>query len=150
MNWMPCFSCARVSDAPTDFSSRQNQRGVNRWSISNVHRRQERGIYQAEFDPATGTLTEPEPAGKTSNPPSWRSTESSLPLRVQRDGGFRGEKSGRSAPSPSSRRPGVSRSERAAIAGTYPCHLIVDREGRNALCANYGSGSVAVLRYCRT
>ncbi|MGI8783952.1 MAG: lactonase family protein [Acidobacteriota bacterium] len=29
--------------------------------------------------------------------------------------------------------------------GTGPCHLLLDREGRNLLVANYGSGSVAVL-----
>ena len=29
--------------------------------------------------------------------------------------------------------------------GTGPCHLVLDNEGRNALVANYGSGSVAVL-----
>ena len=29
--------------------------------------------------------------------------------------------------------------------GSGPCHLILDRDGRNVLVANYGSGSVAVL-----
>ena len=29
--------------------------------------------------------------------------------------------------------------------GTGPCHLALDKEGRNLLVANYGSGSVAVL-----
>lgn len=29
--------------------------------------------------------------------------------------------------------------------GTGPCHLVLDKEGRNLLVANYGSGSVAVL-----
>ncbi len=29
--------------------------------------------------------------------------------------------------------------------GSGPCHLVVDRQGRNALVANYGSGSVACL-----
>jgi 6-phosphogluconolactonase len=29
--------------------------------------------------------------------------------------------------------------------GTGPCHLVLDREGRHVLVANYGSGSVAVL-----
>jgi 6-phosphogluconolactonase len=29
--------------------------------------------------------------------------------------------------------------------GTGPCHLVLDRQGRNLLVANYGSGSVAVL-----
>jgi len=30
--------------------------------------------------------------------------------------------------------------------GTGPCHLVLDKEGRNLLIANYGGGSVAVLR----
>jgi 6-phosphogluconolactonase len=30
--------------------------------------------------------------------------------------------------------------------GSGPCHLVLDREGRHLLIANYGSGSVAVLR----
>jgi 6-phosphogluconolactonase len=29
--------------------------------------------------------------------------------------------------------------------GSGPCHIIIDRTGRNALVANYGSGSIAVL-----
>ena len=29
--------------------------------------------------------------------------------------------------------------------GTGPCHLVLDKERRNLLVANYGSGSVAVL-----
>src|SRR5262249_52952674 len=29
--------------------------------------------------------------------------------------------------------------------GTGPCHLVVDRAGKNVLVANYGGGSVAVL-----
>jgi 6-phosphogluconolactonase len=29
--------------------------------------------------------------------------------------------------------------------GTGPCHLVLDKEGRNVIVANYGSGSVAVL-----
>jgi 6-phosphogluconolactonase len=29
--------------------------------------------------------------------------------------------------------------------GTLPCHLVLDKDGRNLLVANYGSGSVAVL-----
>jgi 6-phosphogluconolactonase len=29
--------------------------------------------------------------------------------------------------------------------GTGPCHIVLDQEGKNALVANYGSGSVAVL-----
>ena len=32
-----------------------------------------------------------------------------------------------------------------ASMGSGPCHLILDRDGRNVLVANYGSGSVAVL-----
>ncbi len=32
-----------------------------------------------------------------------------------------------------------------ASAGTGPCHLVVDKTGRNVLVANYGGGTVAVL-----
>lgn len=36
-------------------------------------------------------------------------------------------------------------SQKSAL-GTGPCHIVLDREGRHVLVANYGSGSVAVLR----
>jgi 6-phosphogluconolactonase len=39
----------------------------------------------------------------------------------------------------------LTRLDQESSGGTAPCHLVVDRKGRNVLVANYGGGSVAAL-----
>ncbi|HPD17130.1 MAG TPA: lactonase family protein [Planctomycetota bacterium] len=106
-----------------------------------------KGIYTAELDVATGRLSAPELAAEATNPtflaihPSRR-----FLYAVGEIGNFRGGKSGAISafailPESGKLKP----LNQQPSGGSGPCHVIVDREGKNALAANYGSGSVAVL-----
>jgi 6-phosphogluconolactonase len=82
-----------------------------------------KGVYVSRLDTANGTLTPPQLAAETSSPSF---------LAVHPTGNFIysvNEKALNQQPS----------------VGAGPAHLVVDKEGRNVLVANYGGGSVAVL-----
>ena len=106
-----------------------------------------RGIYLLRLDPATGTLSAPEPAGEAVNPSFLAIDPSSRFLyAVGEVDAFAGAKSG--AVSAFAIDPGSGKLEllnQQPSGGAGPCHLIVDGEGRNVLVANYGGGSVEVL-----
>jgi 6-phosphogluconolactonase len=106
-----------------------------------------RGIYVASFDAATGRLGAPRLAAETPSP-SFLALHPSRPLlyAVNEVNEFEGEKAGTVSafaidPASGDLKP-ISR---ASSRGTGPCHLAVDRSGRNVLVANYGGGSVASL-----
>jgi 6-phosphogluconolactonase len=106
-----------------------------------------RGIYLAQLDLATSSLSPPKLAADSENP----SFLAVLPSRrflygVNEVGSFSGQKSGAvSAFSVDEETGMLTRLNQQSSKGTGPCHLVVDRAGKNVLVANYGSGSVAVL-----
>lgn len=109
--------------------------------------KQSKGIYRMRLDPATGALTEPELAAEAPSPaflaiaPNHRflySVNEVEKLDGRKEGGV----------SAFSLDPGTGKLallDRQPSAGTGPTHISLDSEGHNALVANYGSGSVAVL-----
>jgi 6-phosphogluconolactonase len=106
-----------------------------------------RGIYRFDFDPATGSMSEPVLAVETKNPsflalhPSGR-----FLYAVGEISSFEGQKTGAvSAFAVEARTGDLVLLNQQASEGAGPCHLVVDREGRNVLVANYGGGTVAVL-----
>jgi 6-phosphogluconolactonase len=106
-----------------------------------------RGIYRLTFDPATGTMTEPVPAVETKNPtflalhPNGR-----FLYAVGEISSFEGAKTGAvSAFAVDPKTGDLTLLNQQASGGTGPCHITVDKTGRNALVANYGGGTVAVL-----
>jgi 6-phosphogluconolactonase len=106
-----------------------------------------RGIYRLTFDPATGTMTEPVLAVETKNPtflalhPSGR-----FLYAVGEISSFEGAKTGAvSAFAVDPKTGDLTLLNQQSSAGTGPCHLVVDKTGRNVLVANYGGGTVAVL-----
>jgi len=106
-----------------------------------------RGIYVLEFDTKTGELTKPRLAGEASNPsflavhPNQR-----FLYAVSEVGEYQGEKSGSVSSFAIDEKDGALKPlNHTSSKGSGPCHLIVDRTGKNVLTANYGSGSVAVL-----
>ncbi len=106
-----------------------------------------RGIYRLTFDPAAGTLTEPALAVETKNPtflalhPSGR-----FLYAVGEISSFEGAKTGAvSAFAVDPKTGDLTLLNQQASGGTGPCHIVVDKTGRNALVANYGGGTVAVL-----
>jgi 6-phosphogluconolactonase len=106
-----------------------------------------RGIHRFELDPASGAWTDPILAGESENPsflalhPNGR-----ILYAVNEVGDHGGARSGAVSAFAVDRATGrLQLLGRQASGGADPCHLAVDREGRNALVANYGGGSVAVL-----
>jgi len=106
-----------------------------------------RGIYRLAFDPATGALTEPVLAVETKNPsflalhPNGR-----LLYAVSEISSFERAKTGAvSAFAIDPKTGNLTLLNQQASEGAGPCHLVVDKAGRNVLVANYGGGTVAVL-----
>ena len=105
------------------------------------------GIYRFDLDPSTGRLT-PAGAGPNSRTPrSWPSTRAaSSSTRSTSSGNFDGKKRGgvgAFAIDPATG--GLKLLNQQSSVGSGPCHLTVDRTGKDVLVANYGSGSVACL-----
>lgn len=106
-----------------------------------------KGIYVSRLDGASGALTPPQLAADTSSPSF---------LAVHPGGGFlyavnevstfEGKTSGAVSAFAINRATGLLKAlNQQPSVGTGPAHLIVDKGGQNALVANYGGGSVAVV-----
>jgi 6-phosphogluconolactonase len=106
-----------------------------------------RGIYQMELDVRTGALDEPRLVAESSDPsflaihPNREflyAVNESGEILGRRDGGV-------SAFAIDQSKGKLTLLNQQLSAGSGPCHLVVDRQGRNVLVANYGSGSVGCL-----
>ncbi len=106
-----------------------------------------RGIYLVEMDPERGALMVRGLVGEIRNPsflalhPGGR-----FLYAVGETGDFEGGRSG--SVSAFAVEPGtgmLTPLNQRASGGQGPCHLVVDRGGRNVLVANYSSGTAAVL-----
>ena len=106
-----------------------------------------KGVYVSQLDPATGTLTAPQLAAEITSPSflAVHPTGSFL-YAVNEVNTFGGQPGGSVSAFAIDRRTGLLKLLNAQSSqGAGPAHLIVDRDGRNVLVANYGGGSVAVL-----
>lgn len=106
-----------------------------------------KGIYTGRLDLATGALSLEGVAAETKNPsfvalhPKGR-----FLYAVGEISDFAGKRTG--AVSAFRMEPATGRLEvlnQQSSGGAGPCHVTIDRTGRNALVANYGGGSVSVL-----
>jgi len=113
--------------------------------------RKSKGIYVSRFNLTSGRLAAPELAAETISP-------SFLALHPKRRflyavnemNKFGGKPVGAvSAFSIDAQTGRLSLLNQIASGGDGPCHLIVDKGGKNVLVANYGGGSVAVLPLAR-
>ena len=105
------------------------------------------GIYLLELDLASGSLTA-RGAGPNLPDPSFLAIHPSRKFlyAVNELGEFNGKKGGgvsALAIDPASGK--LTLLNQQSSVGSGPCHLTVDRAGKNVLVANYGSGSVACL-----
>ncbi|MBI3850591.1 MAG: lactonase family protein [Verrucomicrobia bacterium] len=107
-----------------------------------------KGIYVSRLDLVTGKLSDPELAVETTNPsflalhPSHR-----FLYAVGEMENFGGKKTGAvSAFAIDTATGRLTLLNQKASGGAGPCHLVVDKTGKNVLVANYSGGSVAVLR----
>ncbi len=142
------FLCGTLSAAaPGDRGRGPGKSGKVRLYIGTYTRSGSQGIYLAELDLATGKLRSAEVAGKVANP-SFLAIHPSRPwlYAVGEMGDFDGKKTG--AVSAFSMDPASGKLtllNQQSSQGPGPCHLAVDRSGRNVLVANYGGGSIASL-----
>ncbi len=104
-----------------------------------------KGIQRARFDSATGRLSAPELAAALTNP-SFLAIHPDRQKIYAAGEVFKGGRSGTVtalAIDPKSGR--LTQLNQQSSEGSGPCHLSVDKTGRNVLVANYGSGSIACL-----
>lgn len=106
-----------------------------------------RGFYAADFDPATGRLNEPTLAAESRNPAFLAAAPGGRFIYAVSETASPDGRSG-GAVAAFARDPQTGKFtflNRQPSGGAGPCHVAVDRTGRCALVANYGSGSVAAL-----
>lgn len=105
------------------------------------------GIYVFRFDLATGQLTPAGLAAETPNPTFLTlATSGKFLYAVNEVSQFRGEAAGSISAfsiDPSTGR--LTLLNQVPARGTGPCHISLDHTGKNALAANFGSGSIAVF-----
>ena len=106
-----------------------------------------KGIYLSSLDLGTGKLTAPELAAEVKNPsflaihPGHR-----FLYAVGEIGDFGGKRAGAvSAFAIDAQSGKLALLNQQSSGGDGPCHLVVDKAGKNVLVANYGGGSVAAL-----
>ncbi|MCZ6795158.1 MAG: lactonase family protein [Planctomycetota bacterium] len=109
---------------------------------------EDQGIFIFRMDPASGALTRVGVAAGVANPSFLAIHPGGRYLyAVNEVGGYEGKKSGAVSAFAIDEETGeLTLLNRQASGGSSPCHIVVDSSGRNALVANYGGGSVAVLR----
>lgn len=106
-----------------------------------------KGIYRCDLDLTTGKLSEPVLAAE-SNSPSFLAIHPNgqFLYSVNEVGNFDGKKTGAvSAFAIDAQTGDLKALNQAASEGTGPCHLVVDKAGKNVLAANYGGGSICCL-----
>jgi 6-phosphogluconolactonase len=106
-----------------------------------------KGIYRFEFDPATGKLAGRELVAETPNPtflaihPNKRFLYAVNEIANHKD-----KKSGAiSAFAVDPKTGGLTLLNQQPTVGDGPCHLVLDKDGKNVLAANYGGGSTCVV-----
>ena len=106
-----------------------------------------KGIYRCELDVATGKLSQPELAAETANPTFLALHPTSKFLyAINEIGNFQGQKAGGVSAFAIDPATGeLKLLNQQSSKGTGPCHIIVDKVGKNVLVANYGGGSATVL-----
>ena len=109
------------------------------------------GIYVSRFQPATGTLSEPQLAARTVNPGFLAVHPNHRFLYVTNEdprslGPAHDHASYVSAFAINRTTGKLTLLNTVPAAGTSTCYISLDKSGKYALLANFGSGSVAVLR----
>jgi 6-phosphogluconolactonase len=105
-----------------------------------------KGIYLAELDTTTGTLTSKGLAAETANPSFLAIHPSRKFVFAVGEIGNEGKKVGAAGAFTIEPKTGkLTLLNQESSKGSGPCHITVDKTGKNVLVANYGGGNVAVL-----
>jgi 6-phosphogluconolactonase len=135
--------CAAVPEA----RSEEKPKGDKMWVFIGTYTgAKSKGIYRFEFDTTTGKLTGPELAAETQSPSFLAIHPSRKFLYAVGEAGLPGAKGGAvSAFTLDGKTGELKPLNQQSSVGAGPCHIVIDKTGKNALVANYGGGSVAVL-----
>jgi 6-phosphogluconolactonase len=139
------FCASFASALPLAFGQ---QRPAGRESLvyfGTYTRNKSKGIYVSRFTAADGKLSPPELAAETINPSFLAlHPKGQFLYAVGETSTFQGQRTGFVAAFSMDRATGkLTALNQLASQGGSPCHLVVDRTGKNLLVANYGTGSVA-------
>lgn len=106
-----------------------------------------KGIYRARIDLSSGALSDLQLAAEVENPSFLALHPNGKFLYAAGEvSKFKGEAGGAVSAFALDRKTGkLTLLNQQSSRGAGPCHLVVDRAGKNVLVANYGGGSVAVL-----
>jgi len=106
-----------------------------------------KGIYRSELDLSTGKLSPPVLAGEATSPSFMAIAPNEKFLySVGEISDFGGKPAGAvNAFAIDAATGNLKLLNQQSSVGAGPCHVVVDREGKNVLVANYGGGSAAVL-----
>ncbi|WP_020472132.1 lactonase family protein [Zavarzinella formosa] len=105
-----------------------------------------KGIYRIEFDTATGKLGKAEVAAEIGSPSFLAVHPKLTHLFCVCEEGIKGQKGGGVGSFTLDPKTGELKAVNVGSSvGDGPCHIVVDKEAKNVLLANYGGGSVAVL-----
>jgi 6-phosphogluconolactonase len=105
-----------------------------------------KGIYRCELDLKTGKLSEPTLAAELRNPSFLAIHPSHRFLYAVNEVGGGGKSTGMvSALALDPKTGELKPLNQEPCGGAGPCHIVVDKAGKNALVANYGGGSAGVL-----
>jgi 6-phosphogluconolactonase len=104
------------------------------------------GIYRVEFDSATGKLGAPQVAAEVTSPSFLAIAPDRKHLFCVCEDNVKGKRSGAVASFSLDAKTGELKAiNQQSSVGAGPCHITVDKAGKNVLIANYGGGSAAVL-----
>jgi 6-phosphogluconolactonase len=105
-----------------------------------------KGIYRFSFDPKTGEASEAAVAAETANPTFLAVHPSGKLLYAAGEiGNFEGKKAGGVSAFAVQPDGSLKLLNAQSSGGPGPCHLVVDKEGKAVLVANYGGGSCEAL-----
>jgi 6-phosphogluconolactonase len=143
-----CFLLSLFTTTATVEAQNPKAEAERMWVFLGTYTRaKSEGIYRAALDLKSGALSNPELAAKVENPSFLALHPSGKFLYAAGElSNFEGQPGG--AVSAFALDDGTGRLEQLnqqSSRGAGPCHLVVDRTGKNVLVANYGGGSVAVL-----
>ena len=142
-----CAAALLCAPAP-EARSEEKPKGDKVWVFVGTYTgAKSKGIYRFEFDTNTGKLTGPELAAEMKNP-TFLAIHPSLKFlyAVGEVASIEGKKGGGVNSFALDTKTGELKPlNQQSSVGAGPCHIVIDRAGKNALVANYGGGSVAVL-----
>jgi 6-phosphogluconolactonase len=139
------FCVSLAAALPAAFGQQRPSGGESLVYFGTYTRNKSKGIYVSRFTASDGKLSAPELAAETINPSFVAlHPKGQFLYAVGETNTFQDQKTGFVAAFSIDRATGkLKLLNQLSSRGQGPCHLVVERTGKNLLVANYGSGSVA-------